>query len=67
MHKLAVDMALTQITANKGIKKHGERAVTAMYKEHTQQEDIKVMGALNPDILTLSQKKGALRAIKSIK
>ena len=32
MHKLAVDVKSTQITAKKGIKKHGERAVASMYK-----------------------------------
>ena len=35
MHKLAVDVTFTQMTANKGIKKHGEIAVAAIYKEYT--------------------------------
>ena len=34
-----------------------------MYKEYTQLEGIKLMGALNPD----SQKKGSLRPINLIK
>ena len=38
-----------------------------MYKEYTKLEDMKVMGALKPDSLKISQKKGALRAIKLIK
>ena len=38
-----------------------------MYKEYTQMEYMKLMGALNPDSITISQKKGALRAIKLIK
>ena len=38
-----------------------------MYKEYKQLEDVKVMGALNPGILTRSHKKGALRAIDLIK
>ena len=38
-----------------------------MYKKYTKLEDMKVMGALNPDSLTRSQKNGALRAINSIK
>ena len=67
MHKLAVDVTLTQMTAKKGIKKHGERAVAAINKEYTKLEDMKVMGGLNPDSLTISQKKGALRAINLIK
>ena len=36
MHKLAVDVTFTQMKANKGIEKHGERVVTAMYKEYTK-------------------------------
>ena len=34
MHKLAVDVTFTQIAAKKGIKKHRERAVSAMYNEY---------------------------------
>ena len=33
MHKLAVDVTFTQMTAKKGIKKRGEIAVAAMYKK----------------------------------
>ena len=36
MHKLATNMTFTHMTPKKGIKKHGERAVDAMYKEYTQ-------------------------------
>ena len=32
MHKLDVDVRFTQMTANKGIKTHGGRAVKGMYK-----------------------------------
>ena len=35
-----------------------------MYKEYTQLEYMNVMGALNPDSLTISQKKGAVRGYK---
>ena len=66
MHKLAVDMTFTKMTAKKGIKKHGEIAVAAMYKEYTQLEDIKVMGELNPDNLTIPQNEVALSAINLI-
>ena len=38
-----------------------------MYKEYTQLEEMKLMGALNPESLTRTHKKGALRAINSIK
>ena len=37
------------------------------YKEYKQLEDMKVMGALNHDILTISQKKGSLRVINFMK
>ena len=36
IQKLAMEVTFTQMTANKGIKKHGERSVAAMYKEYTQ-------------------------------
>ena len=38
-----------------------------MYKKYTQLEDMKLMGTLNPDSHTRSQKKIALRAINLIK
>ena len=38
-----------------------------MYKEYTQLEDMKLIGALKLDRLTGSQNKGALRDIKLIK
>ena len=38
MHQLAVDATFTEMTAKKGIKKHGEIAVAAIYKEYTQLE-----------------------------
>ena len=31
MYKIAVDVTFTQMMANKGIKKHGEIVVEAMY------------------------------------
>ena len=41
--------------------------MAAIYKEHTQLEVMKRMGTLNPESLTISQKKGELRDIKLIK
>ena len=67
MHKLAMDVTLTQMTSKKGIIKHEERKVAATYKEYTQLEDMNVMGAMDPDSLKISHKKGALRAINLIK
>ena len=66
MHKLAVDVTFVQMTAKKGIKKYGERVVEAMNKEYIQLEDMKVMGSLNPNSLTISQNKVALRSINLI-
>ena len=67
MHKLAVDMTSTQIKDKKGIKNNVEREVAAMYKELKKLEDMKVMGALEPNSLTISQKKVALQEIKPTK
>ena len=67
MHKIAVDMTFAQMTDKKGIKKHGEIEVTVMYKEYKQLEYMKVMRSLNPDSLTISQNKVALRYINLIK
>ena len=67
MQKLAVDVTFNQMTNNKGIRKHGERAVASMYKEYTQLEDMKAMEALNPDRLKISHKKGELRSMNLIK
>ena len=66
MHKLAMDVIFAKMTANKGIK-NMEKAVVAMYKEYTHLEYMKVMGALKPDSLTRSQKKGSLRSKNLIK
>ena len=45
---------------------HHQRVVAGMYKNYTQLEYIKLMGSLNPDILTRSQKKVPLRDINLI-
>ena len=41
--------------------------MAAIYKEYTELEDMKIVGALNLDSLKRSQNKGALRAINLIK
>ena len=51
------------MTANRGMKLLGERAVAAMFKEYQQLDDLVVLGILNPDLLTPAQKQKALRAI----
>ena len=67
IHKIALDAALTQMTAKKGIKRQGERLISVMYKDYTQIEDMKVMRALNLYRLTKSPKRGAICAINLIK
>ena len=65
--KIAVYVMFMQIIAKKGIKRHYESSIASMYKEYTQIYYIKVMGALEPNSLKKSQKRGALREIKLIK
>ena len=66
MHKLSVGVTFTHITSKKGFKKHGEIAVAVVYREYTPLQYMKVMGSLDPDSLTISQKKGSMREIKLI-
>jgi len=54
---------MTQMTATAGIKKHGERAVEAMFMEFCQLDDQSVFGGLMASELTATQKREALRAI----
>ena len=63
MQKLAVDVTFTQMRSKKCIKKHEKRAVALMYKDYTQPEYMMVMGVLDPNSLTRSQKKVSLWAI----
>ena len=60
IQKLALDVKFKQMKAKKFIKRHGNRAVSAMYKAYTKLKDMKLMGALDPDSLKISQKKGSL-------
>ena len=55
------------MTASKGIKLYGAKAVAAMFKEYKQPDDLKVLGRLNPELLQHDQKRKALRAVKLIK
>ena len=62
-----IGTCFTQIGANKGIKLLGEKAVAAIFKEYKQLDDLKVLGVLDPESLTVEQKRKALRAINLIK
>ncbi len=67
MFKQITNMCFTQMTATKGIKLHGQRAIAAMFKEYRQFDDLTVLGRLDPDSLSPEQKRKALRAINLIK
>ena len=62
-----VNVLLNQMTATKGLKMFGERAVAAMFKEYKQLDDMGVLGRIDPDSLSSEDKRGALRAINLIK
>ena len=66
-YKIAVNVMLTQMTANRGIKNFGEKAVAAILKEYDQLNKLNVFGSLNPDSLSREEKRKALRAINLIK
>ena len=55
------------MSANKGIKEYGERAIAAIFKEYKQMHEMKVLGALDVDKLTTNEKQKSLRAINLIK
>jgi len=58
---------MTQMTASAGIKKHGDRAVEALFAEFGQLNDKSVFEAVDATELTGKQKQDALRAINLIK
>lgn len=64
---MAVNVMFNQMTATKGIKMFGERAIAAMVKEYHQLHDMKVVGRIDPEGLTPEVKWKALRAINLIK
>ena len=72
LQKRAWHFLLTQLSANKGIKKHGQIAIAALFKE-LKQLDYGVMKGkpvvvpTDPDILSPNDKKQALEAINLIK
>ena len=57
MYAHTVNVCMTQMSATKGIKWYGDRAVTAIFNEFAQLDNS----------LTLTQKADALRAINFIK
>jgi hypothetical protein len=66
-YRIAVDVMFAQMTANKGIKLFGEKAVAAIFKEYNQLNDMMVFGRIDPDELASRQhKRDALRAVNLI-
>jgi hypothetical protein len=51
---------MTQMTATAGIKKHGQKAIDALFQEFAQLKDKKVFQPLNATTLSVTEKRGAL-------
>ncbi len=58
---------MTQMTASQGIRKHGQKAVDALFSEFCQLDDRTVFDPIDATTLSHQQKKAALRAINLIK
>jgi hypothetical protein len=67
LYSTAVGICFNQMTASKGIKLFGPKAIAAMFKEYKQLNDLKVLGRINVDALSPEQKRKALRAVNLIK
>ena len=63
----SVKTCFTQMSATKGIKLLGQKAIAAMFKEYKQLNDLTVLGRIDPKTLTAEQKRRALRAVNLIK
>jgi hypothetical protein len=67
IHKAIVGLMFTQMSAQKGIKKHGQLALNALRKEFEQFRALDVLEPLDAFTLTDEQKAEALRALSVIK
>ena len=72
MIRKTIHVLLTQVSAVKGFKMFGERAVAAMVKELKQLNDGAMTGKpfvvpQDPDVLTEDEKESALEAVNLIK
>ena len=65
--KYITGFIMTQMTANAGIKKHGQVAIDALFQEFSQLHDLGVFEGQDARKLTDAQKRAALRAISMIK
>ena len=67
MFKETMNVIMTQMSGKAGIKKHGQRAIDALFKEYAQLNDKSVFCGINPNKLTAEEKKQALRLVELIK
>ena len=67
LHSVVMNYIMTQMSATAGIRKHGDRAVSALLSEFAQLNSKDVFKAVDATQLTKAQKQGALRAINLIK
>ena len=72
LFNVATKVMFTQMSAKEGIKKFGERAIAALFKEYNQldkgaREGKPVLAPIDPDTLTTTQKRQALYAVNLIK
>jgi hypothetical protein len=65
--KCVTGIIMMQMTAKAGIKKHGQVAIDALFKEFSQLHNLKVFRGQDAKGLTRAQKKAALCAINVIK
>lgn len=67
LHRFVFGVVMTQMSATKGIKKHGRAAELALMKELMQLKDKSVFEPRHASSLTKDEKKEALREISLIK
>ena len=61
------DVCMNQMTAKRGIKKHGQVAIDAILKEYTQLNDLKVFKGIHKHNMSPDQISKTLRLITLIK
>lgn len=67
MNRYITGFMMTQMSATKGIKLHGQKAIDALMVEFQQLHDMNVFEGMDPTLLSARQKRSALRAINLIK
>jgi len=67
MHRGLTGLCLTQMSAHKGIKVYGERAIKAMAKEYSQLDELGVFKGRMANTLSWEERRTALQVIDLIK